>query len=101
MPRHNGAFASLLCGRWRAVRVPGEIRGSSDWIRDSSPHDRRASGTECHIRSKKKRVRGGHARCTAFGTEHFQTEDSSMNWDTIEGKWRDLKGQVKSRWGKL
>ncbi len=24
-----------------------------------------------------------------------------MNWDTIEGKWRDLKGQVKSRWGKL
>ena len=24
-----------------------------------------------------------------------------MNWDTIEGKWRDLKGRVRSRWGKF
>lgn len=24
-----------------------------------------------------------------------------MNWDTIEGKWRQMKGQVRSKWGKL
>ncbi|MBX9792331.1 MAG: CsbD family protein [Pirellulales bacterium] len=24
-----------------------------------------------------------------------------MNWDTIQGKWKEMKGQVKQRWGKL
>ena len=24
-----------------------------------------------------------------------------MNWDQIEGKWKELKGSVKERWGKL
>ncbi|MCO8121432.1 CsbD family protein [Stieleria sp. TO1_6] len=24
-----------------------------------------------------------------------------MNWDTIEGKWTQAKGQVKEKWGKL
>lgn len=24
-----------------------------------------------------------------------------MNWDTIEGKWKQLKGQIKEKWGKL
>lgn len=24
-----------------------------------------------------------------------------MNWDTVEGRWNELKGQVKTRWGKL
>ena len=24
-----------------------------------------------------------------------------MDWNTIEGKWKELKGQVKQRWGKL
>lgn len=24
-----------------------------------------------------------------------------MNWDRIEGKWRELKGQALMRWGKL
>ena len=24
-----------------------------------------------------------------------------MNWDTVEGKWRELKGQVRTKWGKL
>ena len=24
-----------------------------------------------------------------------------MNWDTIEGNWKQLAGQVKSQWGKL
>jgi uncharacterized protein YjbJ (UPF0337 family) len=24
-----------------------------------------------------------------------------MNWDTIEGKWQQLTGKVKEKWGKL
>jgi uncharacterized protein YjbJ (UPF0337 family) len=24
-----------------------------------------------------------------------------MNWDQIKGQWLQLKGQVKSKWGKL
>lgn len=24
-----------------------------------------------------------------------------MNWDTIEGNWKQLTGQAKSQWGKL
>jgi uncharacterized protein YjbJ (UPF0337 family) len=24
-----------------------------------------------------------------------------MNWDQIEGKWKQLKGQARSKWGKL
>ena len=24
-----------------------------------------------------------------------------MNWDQLEGKWKDLKGQVRQKWAKL
>jgi uncharacterized protein YjbJ (UPF0337 family) len=24
-----------------------------------------------------------------------------MNWDQVEGKWKQYKGQVKEKWGKL
>lgn len=24
-----------------------------------------------------------------------------MNWDQIEGKWKELKGQAKVKWGRL
>lgn len=24
-----------------------------------------------------------------------------MNWDRIEGNWKELKGDVKSQWGRL
>jgi len=24
-----------------------------------------------------------------------------MNWDQVEGKWKQLKGSVKERWGKF
>jgi uncharacterized protein YjbJ (UPF0337 family) len=25
----------------------------------------------------------------------------AMNWDQVEGKWKQLKGQAKEKWGKL
>lgn len=24
-----------------------------------------------------------------------------MNWDQVEGKWKQYKGQVRARWGKM
>lgn len=24
-----------------------------------------------------------------------------MNWDIVEGNWKQLKGKIKGRWGKL
>jgi uncharacterized protein YjbJ (UPF0337 family) len=24
-----------------------------------------------------------------------------MNWDIIQGKWKEIKGQAKEQWGKL
>ena len=24
-----------------------------------------------------------------------------MNWEQIEGKWKELKGQARTKWGKL
>jgi uncharacterized protein YjbJ (UPF0337 family) len=24
-----------------------------------------------------------------------------MNWDQVEGKWKQYKGQIKQKWGKL
>jgi uncharacterized protein YjbJ (UPF0337 family) len=28
-------------------------------------------------------------------------EEARMNWDQVEGKWKQMKGSVKTRWGKL
>ena len=24
-----------------------------------------------------------------------------MNWDQVEGKWKQFKGEIKEKWGKL
>jgi uncharacterized protein YjbJ (UPF0337 family) len=37
-------------------------------------------------------------RCSQF--QPGKQEDS-MNWDRIEGNWRQFKGKVKENWGKL
>jgi uncharacterized protein YjbJ (UPF0337 family) len=29
------------------------------------------------------------------------TKESTMNWDTVEGNWKQVKGKVKEQWGKL
>jgi len=28
-------------------------------------------------------------------------KDTEMNWDSIEGKWKQFKGNVREQWGKL
>lgn len=31
----------------------------------------------------------------------FNGKDDTMNWDQIQGKWKQLKGDVQSKWGEL
>jgi uncharacterized protein YjbJ (UPF0337 family) len=28
-------------------------------------------------------------------------QERHMNWDTVEGNWKELKGKIRSKWAKL
>jgi uncharacterized protein YjbJ (UPF0337 family) len=47
----------------------------------------------------------GHADCRGIcGTRarrHQLTKEQVMNWDRVEGNWKQFKGKVKEQWGKL
>jgi uncharacterized protein YjbJ (UPF0337 family) len=31
----------------------------------------------------------------------MEFQEEHMNWDKVQGKWKQVKGSVKTRWGKL
>jgi uncharacterized protein YjbJ (UPF0337 family) len=31
----------------------------------------------------------------------YANKEIAMNWDQVEGKWKQLKGAVQAKWGKL
>jgi len=37
----------------------------------------------------------------AITPTHASTKGNSVNWDVIEGNWKQFKGHVKEKWGKL
>jgi uncharacterized protein YjbJ (UPF0337 family) len=37
----------------------------------------------------------------AIAPTHASTKGNTMNWDVIEGNWKQFKGHVKEKWGKL
>jgi uncharacterized protein YjbJ (UPF0337 family) len=37
----------------------------------------------------------------ADGARKPTAEDSTMNWDRVQGNWKQFKGQVQQKWGKL
>lgn len=43
------------------------------------------------------------ARAFSTGDGEYATfgKDTDMNWDQIEGKWKQLKGQAQSKWGDI
>src|SRR4029077_10272682 len=47
-------------------------------------------------RRKNSRVRHGMTLPGSLNQERFV-----MNWDLIQARWKQLKGRVKQRWGKL
>jgi uncharacterized protein YjbJ (UPF0337 family) len=36
-----------------------------------------------------------------FVTTTSPSEERAMNWDRVEGNWKQVKGQVQQQWGKL
>jgi uncharacterized protein YjbJ (UPF0337 family) len=39
--------------------------------------------------------------CDAIQHRYFNNTGIAMNWDQIEGKWSQYKGQAQKKWGKL
>jgi uncharacterized protein YjbJ (UPF0337 family) len=37
----------------------------------------------------------------AMSPTNSSSKDNTMNWDMIEGNWKQFKGHVKEKWGKL
>src|SRR5947209_8222720 len=31
----------------------------------------------------------------------YECQEELMNWDQVQGKWKQIKGEAKTRWGKL
>jgi uncharacterized protein YjbJ (UPF0337 family) len=54
---------------------------------------------------KPERIGGRRAKTGAWPavtTRHFTAKRSfCMNWDRIEGNWKQFSGKVKEKWGKL
>jgi uncharacterized protein YjbJ (UPF0337 family) len=38
---------------------------------------------------------------TAFAVKAFLRKEHAMNWDRVEGNWKQFSGKVKEKWGKL
>jgi uncharacterized protein YjbJ (UPF0337 family) len=32
---------------------------------------------------------------------HSRGQEQAMNWDRVEGNWKEFKGKVQQQWGKL
>ena len=46
--------------------------------------------------------RRNRARCPRVVGEVTNTEwENDMNWDRVEGEWKQWKGKVQQQWGKL
>jgi uncharacterized protein YjbJ (UPF0337 family) len=45
-------------------------------------------------------VRGTHPRATD-GELSFNTEDTIMNSDRMQGAWKQMRGKMKQKWGDL
>jgi len=81
-PNPDGTFG---CARARQARCPSH-----------RAHDLRALGTA------RLACRRGHVGCgIAAPTENVTQQVNAMNWDRIEGNWKQFRGNVRERWGKL
>jgi uncharacterized protein YjbJ (UPF0337 family) len=44
---------------------------------------------------------GRHGRVDRLTTDPTVTKEHAMNWDRVEGNWKQFTGKVKEKWGKL
>jgi uncharacterized protein YjbJ (UPF0337 family) len=45
-------------------------------------------------------ISGNNFRLTRLSLSHQQKE-IAMNWDRVEGNWKEFKGKAQQKWGKL
>ena len=87
---------------WQTTTVPG--RPMSIRTRMISP--RRRSSITTRSRSKPGFERGvaglsrNHLRKPPFMT-HQSEKETPMDWNRVEGNWKQVKGKIKEQWGKL
>jgi uncharacterized protein YjbJ (UPF0337 family) len=53
----------------------------------------------CRGTGVRRRIAGG--RWPARACRNRQRRSSAMDWNRIEGNWKQVKGRVKEQWGKL
>jgi uncharacterized protein YjbJ (UPF0337 family) len=46
-------------------------------------------------------VRRNHCSDVGFFPHLEDNRSKSMNWDRVEGNWKEFKGKVQQKWGKL
>jgi uncharacterized protein YjbJ (UPF0337 family) len=105
---------AAAAGGWKKLsptgRVGGVLQGPGERaFRMSWPEHRSAAADEA-LRLGHVLRHAGHfrtCRCKSrretilLAGANFNTGDTSMNWDRIEGQWKQFKGQAQQQWGKL
>jgi uncharacterized protein YjbJ (UPF0337 family) len=46
-------------------------------------------------------MRASFRRAPALATGRNPSKERPMNWDRIEGNWKQAKGKIQQQWGKL
>jgi uncharacterized protein YjbJ (UPF0337 family) len=49
----------------------------------------------------KTRASWNCVKATALSTHFTSTGGAAMDWNRVEGNWKQMKGKVKEKWGKL
>jgi uncharacterized protein YjbJ (UPF0337 family) len=65
-----------------------------------SPRHEPASAARGNLAPKASRIQNGGQRAPAKSPGNGGAGEN-MNWDQIEGKWKQLTGSARERWGKL
>lgn len=102
----------VMARRLQRGHVPGRQRGQRRAGREVGP-PRHAHQVGCR-RAKQAAGQGGRPKRVGTQTPTrerpslthpsrrlIQPRDTHMNWDRIEGKWKQFKGNLREQWGKL
>jgi uncharacterized protein YjbJ (UPF0337 family) len=72
------------------ARIPTPGCGSPAW------HDYAADKAGTNVPLTWLPVRRGFKRCRVLNNK-----ETAMDWNLIEGNWRQLKGKIREKWGHL
>jgi len=81
----------------KALAAPAGISACNAIMHQRQEKFRRSGARDASVRSH------GHHRKVGGGrpSESEIEKETQMNWDQIEGKWKQVKGQARQKWGNL